>query len=139
MILALLVALELGPEPRPGVVFAHPAGVVSLEHSLTAGLGSFPDLELRTALDWDAVAPLRPWLAYRLRRIALDGLPPVEDYLTVGVGMATDPARRVSLAGGVGLRFQLPPLAPEPAGDLKTYAVENVRPVLHFALRVRLW
>ncbi len=140
MLLALLIALELTPEPRPGAALLHGIGEsMRLEHSLTLGLGAFPDVELRTTLDGARLGPVRAWLSWRVRRIDLGGLPPIEDYLSAGIGVTSDPERRLSLAAGVGVRFQLPPLAVEAADDLGTYFAENVRAAFSFAIRVRAW
>lgn len=134
------VGLEVRPAPRPAALLVHSFGRASqLEHVLSAGLGGFPDLELRTSLSTPPLGPLAPWLALRVRRIDLAGLPPVENYLAFGVGLASDPRRRLSLAGGFGVRLQLPPLTAEAAGDAATYFGENVNAELFFAARVRVW
>jgi hypothetical protein len=134
----LAVAVELRPNPRPAATLEHRAGpVLRLEHALSAGLGSFPDLEWRTSLRAPVLGPAMPWAALRSRRIQLAGLPPVENYLGLGVGFSSDPARRISLAAGFGVRVQLPPLTPEAAGDRSAYFAENVQPELFFAVRVR--
>jgi hypothetical protein len=135
---SLALALELRPNPRPGATLEHRVGrSMRLEHALSSGLGSFPDFELRTSLRAPVLGPLMPWAALRSRRIHLAGLPPVENYLGLGVGFTSDPARRISLAGGFGVRLQLPPLIPEAAGDRSAYFAENVQPELFFAVRVR--
>jgi hypothetical protein len=136
--LTLAAAVEFRPNPRPGATLEHRVGPsVRLEHALSAGLGGFPDLEWRTSLRAAWLGPAMPWAALRSRRIHLTGLPPVENYLGLGIGLSSDPGRRISLAGGLGVRFQLPPLIPEAAGDRSAYFAENVQPELFFALRVR--
>lgn len=137
--LALMAGIELRPAPRFGAMLDHRAASARLVHALTFGLGPFPDVELRSGPRFAALAPAYPWLAYRIRRVGLTGLPPIEQYLGVGLGFASDAAARISFDAGAGLRFQIPPLAAEPAGDAGTYLAENVHADLHVALRVRLW
>ena len=138
--LAVMVLVEARPAVRPGVALEHGlGGAVRLEEALTAGLGSVPDVELRTSLIWDRIAPVRPWVSYRIRRVDLPGLAPLEDYLAVGVGMASGERARMSLAGGLGIRFQLPPIAPEEAHNAGEYVTANISALMFFGLRVRLW
>lgn len=137
---ALLVMLEARPWLRPGLAFLHRASSnLKLEHSLTGGVLTFPDLELRTTAHWEPLAPVRPWASFRLRRIDLDGLPPIENTVALGIGVASDPERRLSLIGNVGVTFQLPPMAPDASRDFGTYVGENVGVVLLFGIRVRVW
>jgi hypothetical protein len=137
---SLAMAIEVRPTPRPAAVIEHAAGASwRLEHALSFGLGSFPDVEVRTSLRNLLLGPVVPWLALRTRRIHLRGLPPVENYAGLGLGFSSDPSRRLSLAGGFGARFQIPPLTPEAAGDRGTYLAENVAAELFFAVRVRVW
>ena len=137
---AFNVILEAQPPLRLGASFIHAAGSrVRFEESLTTGFASLPNLELRGALDWDEIAPLRIWIAYRIRRIALADLPPIEQHLVAGVGLTSDVRRRISLYANIGAAFQLPPLVADAAHDFGTYAIENVALVTAFGLRVRAW
>lgn len=137
---AVNLVLEAHPPLRLGASFVHPAGEhLRFEESLTAGFASFPNLELRGALDWDKIDPLRLWLAYRIRRIDLADLPPIEQHLVAGIGLTSNPLRRISLYANIGVAFQLPPLVDDAAYDLGTYAIENVALVTAFGLRVRTW
>jgi hypothetical protein len=135
-----MATLEVRPPPRAGLVLEHPlTGSVRLAHALTLGFGAFPDVEVRAGLLPEQISPAYPWLAYRIRRIDLEGLPPVENYLAVGVGFASDSRRRISFDAGAGVRFQLPPLAAEPAGDVGAYFAENIHAEVRFGIRVGLW
>lgn len=135
-----MAAVELRPAPRIGATLEHRlSDALRLSEALTFGLGSFPDLELRVALHPEVIAPFAPWVAFRLRRIDLSGLPPVENYALFGVSASTGAARRFSATAGFGVRLQVPPLAPEPAGDPGAYFAENVAAEVHFSVRVRLW
>jgi hypothetical protein len=137
---AFNLLLEAHPTLRVGASFIHSAGEhVRFEESLTTGFASFPHLELRGALDWDKIDPLRVWLAYRVRRIDLADLPPIEQHLVAGIGLTSDVRRRISLYANIGVAFQLPPLVDDAAYDLGTYAIENVALVTAFGLRVRVW
>lgn len=132
--------LEVRPPPRVGLVLEHAvSSSARLAHAVTLGFGTFPDLELRAGYLPEAMSPAYPWLAYRIRRVDLEGLPPVENYLAFGVGFASDSRRRISFDAGAGVRFQLPPLAAEPAGDPGAYFAENVHAEVRFGLRVGLW
>lgn len=136
----LMGALEVRPPPRAVLVLEHPVGQsLRLAHALTLGFGTFPDVEIRTGLLPALLDPAYPWLALRIKRISLEGLPPVENYLSFGVGFASDARRRISFDAGAGLRFQLPPLAAEPAGDIGAYFAENIHAEVRFGLRVRIW
>jgi hypothetical protein len=132
--------LEAQPPLRLGASFIHAAGPhVRLEESLTTGFASLPNLELRAALDWDKIEPLRIWLAYRIRRIALADLPPIEQHLVAGIGVTSDVRRPISLYANIGAAFQLPPLVADAAHDFGTYAGENVALVMAFGVRGRAW
>jgi len=134
------VLLEAHPPLRLGASFIHAAGPhVRFEESLTTGFASLPNLELRGALDWDKVAPLRVWLAYRIRRIALADLPPIEQHLVAGIGVTSDVRRPISLYANIGAAFQLPPLVADAAHDFGTYAIENVALVMAFGVRGHAW
>lgn len=136
---SLMAALELRPAPRLGATYEHALSpALSLSEALTVGLGSFPDVELRIALHAEALDPIAPWIALRVRRIDLEGLPPVENYLQLGLSARTDPNATISATGGVGLRLQIPPLAVEAARDAGAYFAENVALEVHFALRLRI-
>jgi hypothetical protein len=137
---AVNLILEAHPPLRLGASFVHGVGEhVRLEESLTTGFASLPNLELRGALDWDKIDPLRVWLAYRIRRVDLADLPPIEHHLVTGIGLTSDVRRRISLYANIGVAFQLPPLVDDAAYDLGTYAIENVALVTTFGLRVRPW
>jgi hypothetical protein len=135
--LGLLV--EARPPLRLGATFIHFSRSLTYEHSLTTGFGSFPNLEIRSALNWDKIEPLRVWMGYRVRRITLEDLPPIEQYFAVGLGLTSDVRRRFSLYANFGVEFQLPPLVSDAARDFGTYAVENVGLATAFGLRMRLW
>ena len=137
---AFNVVLEAHPPLRLGASFLHTAGShVLIEESLTTGFASFPNVELRGALGWDKIDPLRLWVAYRVRRVRLADLPPIEHHLVTGIGLTSDVGRRLSLYANIGVAFQLPPLVDDAAYDLGTYAIENVALVTVFGLRVRAW
>jgi hypothetical protein len=137
---ALNLIVEAHPPLRLGASFLHvPGRHVRFEESLTTGFASFPHLELRGALDWDKIDPLRLWVAYRVRRVDLADLPPIEQHLVAGIGVTSDVWRRISLYANIGVAFQLPPLVDDAAYDLGTYAIENVALVTAFGLRVRAW
>ena len=134
------VLLEAQPPLRLGASFSHAAGShVRFEESLTTGFASLPNLELRGALDWDKIDPLRVWLAYRIRRVDLADLPPIEQHIVAGIGLTSDARRLISLYANIGAAFQLPPLVADAAHDFGTYAVENVALVMAFGIRVRAW
>lgn len=138
--LVVMATFEVRPPPRAGLVLEHAlTSSARLAHALTFGFGTFPDAELRTGFLPAIMTPAYPWLAFRIRRIDLDGLPPVENYLTAGIGFASDSRRRISFDAGAGVRFQLPPLAAEPAGDAGAYFAENIHAEVRFGLRVGLW
>ena len=128
--------LEVRPEPRLGATLEHQGWHQERwSHTLSFGTGTLGDIEVRTAALASTLSPAYPWLAWRLRPINLDELPPIEHYLSLGIGFWADSGTPLSWDAGFGIQFQLPPLAPEPADDLNTYLVENVRIVLRFALR----
>ena len=132
--------LEARPWIRPGVALLHRLSApLRLEHSLTSGLTDFPDLELRSTADWTPLGPVRPWLAFRVRRIDLPELPAVENHVAFGIGVASDPDRTLSLIGNLGLSFQVPPMSRYASRDFGTYVGENVGVVLLFGVRVRIW
>jgi hypothetical protein len=135
-----LAGFELRPAPRIAVSLQHELFEwADLSETLTVGLGSFPDLEVRAALIPESIDPLLPFVALRVRRIHLEELPPVELYTTLGLAFTTDVARLFSLTGGAGLRLQLPPLTDEAASDPGSYVAENVSLELFVGARFRVW
>jgi hypothetical protein len=136
----VLLMLEARPWIRPGIVLGHRVSPsLRLEHSLTSGLASFPDLEVRSAADWSPLGPVRPWLSFRTRRIELRDLPPVENHVAFGIGVASDPDKPLSLIGNLGLSFQVPPMSRYASRDFGTYVGENIGVVLLFGVRARVW
>jgi hypothetical protein len=138
--LSLNILLEAQPPLRLGASAIHAVGPhVRFEESVTTGFASLPNLELRGALDWDKIDPLRIWIAYRIRRITLTDLPPIEQHLVTGIGVTSDVRRPISLYANIGATFQLPPLVADAAHDFGTYAMENVALVMAFGVRGHAW
>jgi hypothetical protein len=136
----VVAVAEFQPAPRLGVGFEHSLSPrTMLLEQVAFGFGHFPDLEIRGTLSSRSLGPVAPWLAYRIRRTTLTGLPPIEDHASVGLSVASDARRRISLAGGFGVRFQLPPLVPSMAHNRGAYLQMGVAPVLFFNVRVRAW
>ncbi|MEE2901714.1 MAG: hypothetical protein VYC39_05260 [Myxococcota bacterium] len=132
--------LEARPEPRLGLSVRH-GGFASEAwfSTVSVGLGALGDVELRTApiLDWAGSS--YPWLAWRIRPVNLEGLPPIEHYVVFGLGFSSDWNNRWGWDAGIGAQWQLPPLAPEPADDFNTYFVENVQMIMRFTLRLKVF
>lgn len=135
-----LLMIEARPWLRPGLVFLHRVSApLRLEHSLTVGLAELLDFELRTTAEWTPLGPARPWASFRIRRIDLPELPPVENSVALGIGVASAPEKTFSLIGNLGLSFQVPPLSRYASRDFGSYVGENVGVVLLFGARVRVW
>jgi hypothetical protein len=134
----VMATAEFQPAPRLGLGVEHSLSPrATLQEQITVGFGHFPDLEV--TLSPRMLGPVAPWLAYRIRRTSLTGLPPIEDYASIGLSVGSDARRWISLAGGFGARFQLPPLVPAMAHNRGAYLQMGVAPVLFFSVRVRPW